>query len=259
MNSKTAEIVLPCKALDENLRFFTKHLQFRLNSIFPADNPRKAVISGYGLRIRLEQSKTENNDKVRIRLNGPPPKNDDTLIIPDSVEIEFVENEPELVVPEIKSSLVVNKLSDDANWIVGRAGMRYRDLIPDRLGGYVIASHIHIPDAGTVPDYVHFHKVQSQIIYCYRGWVKVVYEDQGEPFVMNAGDCVLQPPEIRHRVLECSENLEVIELSSPAEHITYADHELTLPNGKLDPERKFHGQRFVRHIAKEAVWKGMEN
>src|SRR6185312_10404915 len=24
----------------------------------------------------------------------------------------------------------------------------------------------------------------------------------GDPFVMHAGDCVLQPPEIRHRVLE---------------------------------------------------------
>jgi quercetin dioxygenase-like cupin family protein len=40
------------------------------------------------------------------------------------------------------------------------------------------------------------------MIYCHRGWVRVVYEDQGEPFVMHPGDCVLQPPGIRHRVLE---------------------------------------------------------
>ena len=29
-----------------------------------------------------------------------------------------------------------------------RAGMRYRDLVPDRQGGRIIASHIHIRDAG---------------------------------------------------------------------------------------------------------------
>ena len=48
-----------------------------------------------------------------------------------------------------------------------------------------------------------------------RGWVRVVYEDQGEPFVMEAGDLVLQPPGIRHRVLESSPGLEVVEITLP--------------------------------------------
>ena len=86
----------------------------------------------------------------------------------------------------------------------GRAGMLYRDLIPSRLGGRYIASHITIPDGGPVADWVHFHRIALQMIFVRRGWVRVVYEDQGEPFVMNAGDMVLQPPEIRHRVLESS-------------------------------------------------------
>ncbi len=59
--------------------------------------------------------------------------------------------------------------------------MHYRDLIPSRLGGSIIASHIRIPDGGPVPDMVHFHKVGFQLIFCYRGWVDVVYEDQGGP------------------------------------------------------------------------------
>jgi mannose-6-phosphate isomerase-like protein (cupin superfamily) len=105
-----------------------------------------------------------------------------------------------------------------------------------------------------VPDYVHFHRVRFQMIYCYRGWVRVVYEDQGPPFVMRAGDCVLQPPEIRHRVLECSAGLEVIEISSPAEHETWADPELQLPTAELRPEREFKGQRFLRHEAAAARW-----
>ena len=40
----------------------------------------------------------------------------------------------------------------DAPPAAGRAGMVYRDLIPDRLGGAFIASHITIPEGGPVPD-----------------------------------------------------------------------------------------------------------
>ena len=142
----------------------------------------------------------------------------------------------------------------DQLMVVGRAGMRYRDLLPGRLGGRFIASRIQIAEGGPVPDYVHFHRIRFQLITCVRGWVRVVYEDQGPPFVMNPGDCVLQPPEIRHRVLESSPGLEVIELGCPAEHATLADHELALPTATLRPEREFGGQRFVRHQAALAAW-----
>jgi len=142
----------------------------------------------------------------------------------------------------------------DGEWGVGRAGMQYRDLIPGRLGGRLIASHIRIPKGGPVADYVHHHDVTFQMIYCYRGWVKVVYEDQGPPFVMKAGDCVLQPPHIRHRVLECSDHMEVIEVSSPAEHETHVDHGLDLPNASVDSHRDFNEQRFVFHQAIDAQW-----
>ena len=87
-----------------------------------------------------------------------------------------------------------------------------------------------------------------------RGWVRVVYEDQGEPFVMKAGDLVLQPPEIRHRVLESSPGLEVVEITSPALHETFADHEMRLPTDCLDRDRLFGGQHFLRHIAKDTSW-----
>ncbi len=146
------------------------------------------------------------------------------------------------------------ELAHDADWHVGRAGMQYRDLLPGRADGGLVVSHIRVPNGGELPDYVHFHRIQFQLIYCYRGWVRVVYEDQGPPFVLESGDCVLQPPEIRHRVLECSPGLEVIEVGSPAEHETLADHELTLPTEDLRPERVFDRQRFVRHVAKDARW-----
>ena len=136
----------------------------------------------------------------------------------------------------------------------GRAGMVYRDLIPDRLGGAVIASHITIPEGGPVPDYVHHHDISFQMIFCHAGWVRVVYEDQGAPFVMGPGDAVLQPPGIRHRVLESGDGLEVVEVGSPAEHDTHREHDLALPTPLLRPERDFGGQRFVRHVHDDAGW-----
>ena len=54
--------------------------------------------------------------------------------------------------------------SADAPPATGRVGMVYRDLIPDRLGGAVIASHISIPGGGPVPDYVHHHGVRAQLM-----------------------------------------------------------------------------------------------
>jgi quercetin dioxygenase-like cupin family protein len=132
--------------------------------------------------------------------------------------------------------------------------MWYRDLIPDRQGGYAVASHIRILDGGPVPDYVHYHKILFQMIYCYKGWARLVYEDQGEPFVIEPGDCVLQPPQIRHQVLESSPGMEVIELTCPADHETCVDHEIKLPTSLVDPERLFNGQNFIRHEATKAEW-----
>jgi mannose-6-phosphate isomerase-like protein (cupin superfamily) len=154
-----------------------------------------------------------------------------------------------------ESGFVISRLSAaNDGWYVGRAGMQYRDLISGRLGGRFIASHIRIPDGGETQDYVHYHKALFQVIYCKTGWARLVYEDQGAPFLLEAGDCVLQPPEIRHRVLESSAGLEVIEVACPAEYETRADKELLLPTRDVLPERLFGGQRFLRHRACEASW-----
>ena len=131
--------------------------------------------------------------------------------------------------------------------------MLYRDLIPGRLGGRYIASHIRIPDGGPVGDWVHYHRVALQIIIVVRGWVRVVYEGQGPSFVMEAGDMVLQPPFIRHRVLESSPGLEVVEISAPALHETFADHEIDLPS-EVPAGRPPVGQLFLWHRAAKSDW-----
>lgn len=158
-----------------------------------------------------------------------------------------------LQVPPTAASHVVSH-QDGGDWKVGRAGMRYRDLIPDRYGGAYIASHINVPDGGPVPDYVHHHDIVHQLIFCHRGWAKVVYQDQGPPLTMEPGDCILQPPGIRHQVLETSPDFYVIEVGCPAAHRTSLDHDLALPNTGLEPDRLYGGQRFVHHQATETPW-----
>ena len=191
---------------------------FRLDLIYPADDPGTAVMSRDGNAVRL--------------------------VRPDARELPSR-------LPEFQAQFVLTRAGEAA--AQGRAGMLYRDLIPGRLGERYIASHITIPVGGPIDDWVHYHKVELQLIYVRSGWVRVVYEDGGEPFVMNPGDLVIQPPEIRHRVLESSGGLEVVEISAPAVHATFADHELKLPNDR-NAGRIFGGQRFLRHIAADTPW-----
>ncbi len=251
-----AEFRLPTMDLGKDLRFFTETLGFRLDTIFPADDPVAAVLSGHGLRIRLERGAQEAPGTIRILCCDPAAfaGGRTELTAPNGTRIEIVDSSPPLDIPPTRHSLVVRRFEDSDSWIVGRAGMHYRDLIPDRLGGRIVASHIRIPEAGPVPDMVHYHSVGFQLIFCYRGWVNLVYEDQGPPFILGAGDCVIQPPEIRPRVLEASQNLEVIEVGVPAEHVTTIDHELTLPTPARNPDRVFGGQKFCHHKAAQAVW-----
>lgn len=250
---EAAEVVLPCADLDETITFFVEGLGFRLRAIFPADDPSVAVLAGHGLRLRLERGAGGSPGRLRLLCRGAGRAGRAELEAPNGTIVELVDADPPLVLPPPQPSFVVSKAGADV-FRPGRASMLYRDLVPGRQGGRFIVSHIRIPEGGPVPDYVHFHKVRFQMIYCHRGWVRVVYEDQGPPFVLNEGDCVLQPPEIRHRVLESSPGLEVIEVGCPAEHETLTDDEMALPSPTAHPKREFGGQRFVRHVAEGASW-----
>ncbi len=216
----TTPRTLRCADLDATITEYTAERGYRLDMIMPADAPRIALLSRDGETLRLEAQERGG----------------------------FVAHD------EPTPAITIARHDAAGAWVSGRAGMQYRDLIPGRLGGRCIASQIRIPHGGPVPDYVHYHKVGFQTIYCRSGWVRVVYEDQGPPFVMREGDSVLQPPTIRHRVLESSPGLEVVEIGCPAEHETWRDHDLALPTERVLPDRRFGGQRFMRHVAADAVW-----
>jgi quercetin dioxygenase-like cupin family protein len=264
---QNVQLVLACRQLSASIEFLTQRLGFKVRMILPSDAPRIAVLSAHGCHLRLEQidDDTAQVTPQRLRLlcntallPTSIPALPHTLQGPDGLLIELVDAVPQLLIPAGTQEYVLTRMlaegSTQETWGAGRAGMLYRDLIPSRLGGRFVASHIRIPDAGPVPDYVHFHRVRFQMIYCKSGWVRLVYEDQGEPFILQAGDCVLQPPEIRHRVLEASAGLEVIEIGCPAIHETCGDPEMNLPTSAYRPDRFFQHQQFIHHQLAYAKW-----
>ena len=106
--------------------------------------------------------------------------------------------------------------------------MEYRDLgIADATHGQIHAHVIRVKQDRTGDQDLHTtglhqHLCDFQMFYVLKGWIKFVYEGQeGEP-TFRAGDCVLQPARIVHNELACSDDLEVLEIYSPAVHETHA-------------------------------------
>ena len=117
-------------------------------------------------------------------------------------------------------------LAKDAVYKTGlRSFMEYRDLgIEKATHGQFRAHVIRIKkeSAGNHDLHttgLHAHRCDFQMFYVLKGWIKFVYEGQGE-HLFHAGDCVLQPAGIVHNELDCSDDLEVLEIYSPAVHET---------------------------------------
>jgi mannose-6-phosphate isomerase-like protein (cupin superfamily) len=104
-----------------------------------------------------------------------------------------------------------------------RASAQYRDLgVRQATHGMVDAQvNRQRPGAGSsgYPMSFHRHDVQFQMIYVLKGWVKVEFEGHGV-HLMESGSCWLQPPGIVHRVIDSSEDREVLEIVMPADYAT---------------------------------------
>lgn len=97
-----------------------------------------------------------------------------------------------------------------------RGFFAYRDLGAREATGGSHAAHIirAVPGEGPKPAW-HTHELRFQLVLVLRGWVRFEYEDIGE-VLLEVGDSVIQPPGIRHREVEHSEDLEMLEVTSPA-------------------------------------------
>lgn len=101
-----------------------------------------------------------------------------------------------------------------------RTYFEYGDLgIREATGGKFHAHVIRARDGHGPKGEWHTHTLDFQFVYILKG--KVVFEYEGAGRVeLGPGDCVHQPPGIRHREVWHSDDLELIELVSPAEFAT---------------------------------------
>jgi mannose-6-phosphate isomerase-like protein (cupin superfamily) len=61
----------------------------------------------------------------------------------------------------------------------------------------------------------HYHDVEFQMVYVLKGWIKSEFEGEGA-VIMREGSCWLQPPRIKHTVLDYSDDCELLEIILPA-------------------------------------------
>jgi quercetin dioxygenase-like cupin family protein len=99
---------------------------------------------------------------------------------------------------------------------------KYRDLGMAKATGGMVQAHVIRFVPPFIPEEVsklHFHDVELQMVYVLKGWIETELEGQGA-HVMRAGSCWLQPPKIKHKVLNYSDDCEVLEIVLPAEFDT---------------------------------------
>ena len=126
---------------------------------------------------------------------------------------------------ESKQSFSVSRAQDAVYQTGLRGFMEYRDLgISEATNGQFRAHVIRIKKDGPGAHDLHTtglhqHLCDFQMFYVLKGWIRFVYEGQGE-HTFREGDCVLQPVAIVHNELECSDDVEVLEIYSPAVHET---------------------------------------
>jgi mannose-6-phosphate isomerase-like protein (cupin superfamily) len=103
--------------------------------------------------------------------------------------------------------------------------MEYRDLGIEHATHGKFRSHVirikrdHVGAHELHTTGLHKHECDFQMFFVLKGWIKFVYEEHGE-FLFHAGDCILQPPGIVHNELDCSDDVEILEIYSPAVHPT---------------------------------------
>jgi len=109
----------------------------------------------------------------------------------------------------------------DAQWDHGlRSFFAYRDLGIREATGGAFGAHVirAVPGEGAKPHW-HTHDLTFQMVYVLKGWVRFEYEDIGE-VELRPGDCVYQPRLVRHREIAHSDDLELVEITGPAEFVT---------------------------------------
>jgi hypothetical protein len=103
-----------------------------------------------------------------------------------------------------------------------RSYAHYRDLgIKRATHGMAVAHVIRLqgPCNPQLVSKLHRHEADFQMVYVLRGSVTTEFEGHGK-HTMTAGDAWLQPRNIKHKVLDYSDDCELLEIVLPADFKT---------------------------------------
>ena len=93
----------------------------------------------------------------------------------------------------------------------------YRDLaLKDASGGQMRGQIMKAITGMTEPTGWHYHTCDSQFVYLLNGWVELEFET-GEMLRLGPGDTVYIPGGLKHNELRTSDDLEILEISTPGE------------------------------------------
>ena len=121
-----------------------------------------------------------------------------------------------------RQSFVASHHSSDAFEQGLRRYAQYRDLGIAAATGGLARAHVIKMVPPCIPAEVsrrHYHDVDFQMVYVLKGWIKGEYDGAGV-VTMCEGSCWLQPPKIKHTVLDYSDDCELLEIILPADFET---------------------------------------
>jgi quercetin dioxygenase-like cupin family protein len=106
----------------------------------------------------------------------------------------------------------------DANYVSGRRSFfKYRDLgVTAATGGKLRAQVTSASQGIGQPTGWHYHVCEHQLVYMLKGWVDLEFED-GRKIRLMPGDSLMIPGGMRHNETGTADELELLEVSVPAE------------------------------------------
>lgn len=107
---------------------------------------------------------------------------------------------------------------ETAPFVPGRREFfKYRDLgVTDATSGKMRAQVMSAIRGMTEPTGWHYHVCDGQFVYALKGWVELEFET-GERLRLAAGESLFIPGGLRHNEISTSDDLELLEVSVPAE------------------------------------------
>ena len=215
-----SEREIVCDGPEPRARRSARRQGFRLDVIYPADDPHTAILTRGRRQVRLTSRRTRRRCPTGL--------------------------------PSFRPEFVLTRAGDTAG--EGRAGMLYRDLIPGRLGGRYIASHITIPEGGPVADWVHYHRIALQLISSAAAGCASSTRTRASRSSCTPATWSCSRPGSATACSKARRAWKWSRSAAPALHETFADHELELAERPSNPARIFGGQRFLRHVAADTPW-----